>query len=172
MFTSGYWKINAYYLLPAPAQCLCYQRKHLQCYPSLIFYCTAKFLKYIYKEQRKPETPAARVCELTVWIRWGLRLVWQLLGLLIHCTGQHSLWTCRQQTGKKKTQSTAWWLCVSVCVCVFLCQHFCVPPILTNCNQTGRGESLERHKSMFQTQENIFHSHFSILRFALEASIL
>lgn len=82
------------------------------------FYCTAKFLKYIYKEQRKPETPAARVCELTVWIRWGLSLVWQLLGLSIHCTGQHSLWTRWRKTGKKKTPKHCM---VTVCfgLCVF-----------------------------------------------------
>lgn len=42
-------------------------------------------------------------------------------------------------------------VCFGLCVLclrvyVFLCQHFCVPPILTNYIQTARGESLERHE--------------------------
>lgn len=63
-------------------------------------------------------------------------------------------------------------VCFGLCVlclpaCVFLCQHFCVPPILTNYIQTGRGESLERHKSKFQ---NHLSFTLSILRSVLAAA--
>lgn len=54
--------------------------------------------------------------------------------------------------------------------CVFLCQHFCVPPILTNYIHTGRGESLERHKSKFQNPRQYFSFTLSILRFVLSAA--
>lgn len=52
--------------------------------------------------------------------------------------------------------------------CVFLCQHFCVPPILTNYIQNGRGESLERHKSEFQTQRQYLSFTLSILRYVFK----
>lgn len=64
-------------------------------------------------------------------------------------------------------------VCFGLCVlclqaCVFLCQHFCVPPILTNYIQTGRGESLERHKSKFQNQRQYLSFTLSILRSVLK----
>lgn len=56
-------------------------------------------------------------------------------------------------------------LCVQcLWTCVFLCQHFCVPPILTNYIQTGRGESLERHKSELQTHRHNLSFTLSNLR--------
>lgn len=77
-----------------------------------------------------------------------------------------------------KKKSTAWWTRVLVCVlclraCAFLCQHFCVPPILTNYIRTGRGESLERHKSQLPNPRQYLSFTLSILRglFFLEGII-
>lgn len=68
---------------------------------------------------------------------------------------------CKLERKALHGDSAFWYVCVCV-LClqafVFFCQHFCVPPILTNYIRTGRGESLERHKSKFQNQ--IIHSHF------------
>lgn len=97
------------------------------------------------------------VCELTVWIRWGCCPAWQLLGLRNHCTGLHSGRIHLLQTGKKTCMhgdSRFWCVCNAYKHVFFLCQHFCVPPILTNYIQTGRGESRERHKSELQTHRH------------------
>lgn len=68
-------------------------------------------------------------------------------------------------------------VCYGLCVlclraCVFLWQHFCVPPILTNYIHTGRGESLERHKSKIQTPRQYFSFTLSILRSVFRAEFL
>ena len=65
-------------------------------------------------------------------------------------------------------------VCFGLCVLclpeyVFLCQHFCVPPILTNYIQTERGESLEKHESAFQSQRQYLSFTLSIFEHFLTA---
>lgn len=60
-------------------------------------------------------------------------------------------------------------VCFGFCVLclkarVFFCQHFCVPPILTNYIQTGIGESLETHKSKFWNYRQYLSWTLSIVR--------
>ena len=61
------------------------------------------------------------------------------------------------------------------CLCVLcqptaFCQHFCIPPILTNYIQNGRGESFERHNSKFQNLWENLSFTLSILRSVLMAA--
>ena len=65
-------------------------------------------------------------------------------------------------------------VCVCVCVsclqtCVFVCQLFCVPPILANYIQTGRVKSLEGHKSLLQNTRRYISITLSILRIDSQA---